>query len=145
MAERKYQKYIVETTRIPESVTKKDVPSTAAGKIKRVIWLDERVVEGSFFLNLSWYMKPLGIEGEVGHTHDFDEVLGFIGSDWNNPRELNGEVEFWLEDEKYILTKSSVIFIPKGMKHCPLKCLRADRPIIHFGTGPQRQYIRAGE
>jgi hypothetical protein len=145
MAERKYQKYIVETTRIPESVTKKDAPSTAAGKIKRVIWLDERVVDGAFFLNLSWYMKPLGIDNEVGHTHDFDEVLGFIGSDWNNPRELNGEVEFWLEDEKYILTKSSVIFIPKGIKHCPLKVLKADRPIIHFGTGPERQYIRAGD
>ena len=73
------------------------------------------------------------------HTHDFDELLGFIGSDWDNPAELNAEVEFWLEDEKYILTKSCVIFIPKGLTHCPLKLLRCDRPVFHFGIVPEQK------
>ena len=142
MAKLKYQKYIVDSTQIPEQVKQKDA-QISGGKTSRVIWLDERVVSGAFLFNLSWYLKPLAVDRETGHTHDFDEILGFIGSDWKNPRELNGEVEFWLEDEKYILTKSSVVFIPKGVKHCPLKVLRADQPIIHFGTGPSARYTRA--
>ena len=137
MTELKYQKYIVDTTRIPESVIQKD---PQAGK--SVIWLDERVVQGAFILNLTWYTKPFTGMDRVGHSHDFDEVLGFIGSDWKNPTELNGEIEFWLEDEKYILTKSCVVFIPKGLKHCPLKALRVDQPIIHFHTGPTKRYTR---
>jgi hypothetical protein len=46
--------------------------------------------------------------------------------------ELGGEIEFWLEDEKYMLTKSCIIFVPKGMKHCPIVFRRIDRPIFHF-------------
>jgi hypothetical protein len=137
MAKLKYQQYIVDTTRIPESVIKKD---TQAGK--SVVWLDERVVEGAFILSLTWYTRPfIGID-RVGHSHDFDEVLGFIGSDWENPTALNGEIEFWLEDEKYMLTKSCTVFIPKGVKHCPLQVHKVDRPIIHFHTGPANRYTR---
>jgi hypothetical protein len=133
----KYQKYIVDTTRIPESVLKKD---PQAGK--SVVWLDERVIDGAFILNLTWYTRPFPARDKEGHSHDFDEVLGFIGTDWENPTALNGEVEFWLEDEKYILTKSCVVFIPKGLKHCPLQVHKVDRPIIHFHTGPATMYTR---
>lgn len=72
----------------------------------RVLWLDEDVVEGAFQVNCSWYRKPSGTEVAQAHTHDSDEVIAFFGSDPNKPNDLFGEVEFWLEDEKYILTKS---------------------------------------
>jgi hypothetical protein len=143
MAELKYQKYIVNTTMIPEPVKQKD-HSLSHGKLDRVIWLDDRVVKGAFQLGLSWYLKPLGVAGEKGHTHDFDELLAFIGSDWQNPTELYGEVEFWMEDEKYILTKSCVVFIPKGLRHCPLKLLKSDRPLLHFGVCLSNRYSRVG-
>jgi hypothetical protein len=72
------------------------------------------------------------------HTHDYNEVLGWIGTDWKNPHDLGGEIEFWMEDEKYILTKSCIIYIPKGVRHCPLKDLKVDRPFIHFGVITER-------
>jgi hypothetical protein len=88
-----------------------------------------------------WYTEPKGDRGE-NHSHDFDEVLGFLGSDWGNQGELNGEIELWLEDEKYVLTKSSLIFIPRGLKHLPLRVLRVDRPILHFSMTNEGTYTR---
>ena len=35
---------------------------------------------------------PVSIE--IEHKHDFDEIIGFAGSNRNYPRELCGEIEF---------------------------------------------------
>ena len=140
MAARKYQKYIIETANVPEAFVK--MHSQPSDNKSRVIWLDDNVLKGAFFLSCRWYTHPMGDKDE-NHAHDFDEVLGFIGSDWEDPSKLNGEIELWLEDEKYILTKSCVVFIPKGLKHLPLNLLRVDRPILHFSMGPETTYTRS--
>ena len=69
-----------------------------------------------------------------------DEVVAFFGTNPEDPWDLCGEVELWLGDEKHIITKSSLVFIPKGLKHCPLIARRVDRPIFHFTTGPAHLY-----
>ena len=33
------------------------------------------------------------------HAHEFDEVVTFIGNNVEDPYDLGGEIEFWLEDE----------------------------------------------
>ncbi len=35
-------------------------------------------------------------------------------------------------DEQYIITKSFLAFIPKGLAHCPLTVRDVKRPIFHF-------------
>ena len=40
----------------------------------------------------------------------------------------------WMGDEKFMLTKSTLLFAPAGMSHCPLIIHRADRPIFHFSV-----------
>jgi hypothetical protein len=77
------------------------------------------------------------------HTHEFDEIISFFGSNMNDIKDLGGEIELWLEDEKFRLTKSCTVFVPKGMKHCPLIIKRIDRPIFHFTCGPPGSYERA--
>ena len=140
MAKLKYQKYIVDTAEVPESYQK--MHGRPDGNKSRIVWMDDSTIKGAFYLACRWYTQSMGDRDE-NHSHDFDEVLGFIGSDWENPRELNGEIELWLEDEKYILTKSCVVFIPRGLKHLPLRVLRVDRPIMHFSMGPEGKYTRA--
>jgi hypothetical protein len=140
MAELKYQKYIVDTVNVPEEYKQMHRRWSDQDK-SRIAYLDDTVIKDAFYLTCRWYTKPFPDRNE-NHSHDFDEVLGFIGSDWENPGELNGEIELWLEDEKYILTKSCLVFLPKGLKHLPLRVLRVDRPIMHIGTGPHSNYTR---
>jgi len=147
MTESKYGKYIV--SELTTDRFDAEYNARYAQWATRVLWMDDRVVDGAFQMNCSWYLRPPAEkmpEGS-GHTHDYDEILGFFGSNPDDPHDLGGEIEFWLEDEQHILTRSSLVFIPKGMKHCPLRIRRVDRPIFHFSTvtGGQYKYIKAAE
>lgn len=138
--ETKYGKYIVQelnTNRFsPESIARY---KTFAN---RILWMDDKVVDGAFQMNCSWYLGPNPPDSpeRFSHTHDADEIIGFFGSNPDDPYDLGGEIEFWIEDEKHILTRTSMIFVPGGMAHCPLVIHRADRPIFHFTTVTSGQY-----
>jgi len=140
MSESKYGKYIVS-----ELKTKRFTPEFAARYAQwatRVLWMDDQIVDGAFQMNCSWYMRPPSfVTPEANaHTHDADEIIGFFGSNPLDPYELGGEIEFWLEDEQHFVRRSSLIFVPAGMKHCPLLIKRVDRPIFHFSTVTKGQY-----
>ena len=45
-----------------------------------------------------------------------------------------------MKGELHRLTKTSVIFIPGGMKHLPLSILRLERPILHFSISMNGVY-----
>lgn len=62
------------------------------------------------------------------HQHDYDEVLIWTGSDPNNPRDLGAEIYIDIEGERRTITTSGSIFIPAGVKHCPLGINRVWRP-----------------
>lgn len=108
-----------------------------------LLGIQDSIFKGSFFVGCEWLWGLTGngpVTIETAHRHDFDEVIGFAGSNRNSPRELGGEIEFWLGDEKYILTKTCLIFIPKGLKHCPLTLLRIDTPIFMFEAANSKVY-----
>jgi quercetin dioxygenase-like cupin family protein len=158
VAESKYGKYIV-------TELKKDIklPSFRPGEVlepakpgekrmmNHVIWMDSEVVPGSFYSECVWFFpqeeptpeqlrKVSNGGGPQPHAHPFEEVLTFFGTNFDDPHDLGGEIELWLEDEKFVLTKSFLAYIPAGMKHCPLKILRIDRPMFHFTLGPGQAY-----
>ena len=140
MAESKYGKYIVS-----ELKTTRFSPEFAARYAKwatRILWMDDEVVPGAFQMNCAWYLRPPteDMPSNHPHTHSSDEIIGLFGSSPEEPYDLGGEVEFWLEDERHILTRSSMIFVPGSMKHCPLIVRRVDRPIFHFSTVTDRRY-----
>ena len=142
MAERKYEKYIQTDLKLPQGAREWDEENRYDERATRILWLEDEILKGAFSVICSWYWKATETPTEQAHTHDFDEVIGFFGSDAQNPQDLCGEVEFWLEDEKYILTKSCLIFAPKGMKHCPLRVIRADRPIFFLAVGTEGRYSK---
>jgi hypothetical protein len=135
MANLKYKKYIVEDYVPSEEDLKKSAEDPERlSRLAPIVKLDNAIIAGSFHMGFIWALNASSHKQDLeAHTHDCIEILGWIGTDWNNPRDLGGEIEFWLEDEKYILKNSCIIYIPKGIKHCPLKDLKIDRPIIHFG------------
>jgi hypothetical protein len=129
---RKNAKYIITELKMPPEKQKMDAEYSKYAK--RILWLDENVAPGAFHMNVAWYLHPTELSEPVPHTHETDEIIGFFGSDRTKPYDLGGEIELWLEDEKYMLTKSCMIFVPAGMKHCPMHIRRVDQPIFHFTT-----------
>jgi len=140
MSESKYGKYIITDLIVPEE--KKKIEADYARYAKRILWMDKNVVEGAFHMNTAWYMNAAATLEDKPHAHDADEIIGFFGSDPANPSELYGEIEMWMEDEKHVITKSALLFVPAGMKHCPLILKRVDRPIFHFTVVPGGLYIK---
>jgi hypothetical protein len=135
----KYSKYIVTELKTPDFDP--DYVANYARFATRILWMDSNVVKGAFQMNCAWYKAPT-IQQNVSHTHDSDEIIGFFGGNPEDPHTLGAEIEFWIEDEKFMLTKSCLIFIPKGIKHCPLIVHRVDYPLFHFSSVTGGQYIK---
>jgi mannose-6-phosphate isomerase-like protein (cupin superfamily) len=146
MNETRYGKYFVtdlkKGAKLP-SFRHGEVP----GRVRRehVLWVDNDVVPGSFYSEYVWLFprgdlasEQAGAAGPEPHTHPFDEVISFVGTNQDDLSDLGGEIEFWLEDQKFVLTKSFLTYVPAGMRHCPLKVRRIDRPIFQYvlGSGP---------
>ncbi len=152
MSASKYSKYIITARKfdsrdaaLPPGVDPASITDTPSHR--KLMSLDDVVLKGASYCEVVW-MWPGG--GDVypetaeplSHAHDYDETLGFFGSDFKDPYELHGEIEFWIEDEKFMLTKSCLIFIPKGTYHCPLVIHNVERPIFHFSGGPGGAYAQ---
>ncbi|OGO06531.1 MAG: hypothetical protein A2Y92_05815 [Chloroflexi bacterium RBG_13_57_8] len=151
----KCAKYIVTDTReyTPEEVPKiqemiKKSPVASTVKLFRLLWMDDRKVKGaSLYMECIWLWEGKTTSGmtEEPHVHDFDEVIGFIGSDENNPKELGARMEIILGDETHFLTKSCLVHIPAGLKHCPLTFREVNRPVFFFTLAPISRYGRRTE
>ncbi|MCJ7604901.1 MAG: hypothetical protein MUO19_02570 [Dehalococcoidales bacterium] len=113
--------------------------------LTRVVDLTSQMIDGAPNIGTTWFWPREGVSDRVGveaHTHPFDEVIGFFGTNPEDQHDLGGEVELWLEDEKFVLTQSFITFIPAGMKHCPLVMRRVERPMFHFGVVPHgEEYV----
>ncbi len=101
----------------------------------RILWIDNEVCPGSFQMNTAWYYDvPEKDPVFEEHAHDSDELIGFFGSDPEDPYELHGELVATINGEEHLITKSSLIFIPAGLPHMQLSIRRVNRPIFHFSV-----------
>jgi hypothetical protein len=153
MPAKKYAKYVV-----TEDIRSTTPPS--AGFVKRledqrkagnyitgahVLSLNDAVVKGAFHFDAVWMVDKHGAPPtniEIAHSHDFDEIIGFFGSYAGDAHDLGGEVEIWLGGEQYILTKSAIIFCPKGLSHGPISFRKIIRPMLFFTSGNGTSYTR---
>ena len=141
MAETKYGKYI-----LTEPLKRFSSPYEAKFKPEdqtEVLLLDDDVIKGSFVVNTVWFWpeRVNNPEPDVQpHKHDYDEVLAVFGTNREDPHDLGGELEAWIGDEKHIITKSSILFLPKGLQHGPFKFTKLDSPIFHFNVALTKRY-----
>ncbi len=136
----KNAKYFIYDVPGPESGKRMGSPKRLAEARKKgqyfdATWLfslDNNIIPGSLYANGVWLDKVHGapFEIEIAHTHAHDETLGFVGTVPGKPHELGGEIDLWLEDEKFTITKSCLVFIPKRMVHMPMVLNRIDYPIF---------------
>jgi hypothetical protein len=133
-------RFIVTELKTPES--KQLIAEAYSTYAKRILWMDENVVEGAFHMNTAWYLKAAQTLESSPHVHDTDEIIGFFGSDSDDPYDLGGEIEIHLEGDKHVIDRSAMVFVPAGMMHCPLVLKRVDRPIFHFTVVSGRRYLK---
>ncbi|NLL38685.1 MAG: hypothetical protein GX254_03740 [Clostridiales bacterium] len=66
--------------------------------------------------------------GSPTHVHPFDQWVYLIGAE--DFSDFDADVEFTLGDEIIHINYPCYIFIPKGVKHCPLVIKRVGKPFI---------------
>jgi len=89
-------------------------------------------------MNPQWQQRP--------HTHNFDEILFFHSTDTDDMTNLGVEAEMRMgkEEEKHIITTPTAVVVPKGLPHCPITFLKADRPTYfwHVAFAASREQPR---
>lgn len=109
---------------------------------KPLIWIDGSKIKGAPYMESMWF-TGLRDRGPDPHVHDFDEFLGFFGSDPDNPDDLYGEMMFTVEDQEITFTKSSLVYVPRGVRHSPMFIKEINRPILHFSGGNGGDYKKS--
>lgn len=121
------------------------LPDAPEGFLKLLLFLDGKRLPGAPYLEAVWFCTT-NDTGPEPHIHeDFDEFIGFMGTDPEHPDKLNAVVEFFIEDEKISVDKSCLVYIPRGLMHSPIYIPQMDRPILHFSGGNGGDYVRKGE
>jgi hypothetical protein len=128
-------KYFVQELKEPANLGTPEFRELYKHFAKRILWMDDNVCEGAFQMNTAWYFAaperdPIFTE----HVHDYDELIGFYGSDPGDPYALGGVIEFSINGEAHRLTRSTMIWVPTGAVHNPMRILVVDRPIFHFSV-----------
>ena len=141
MAARKYEKYIITQVKpnLGTTAWHGSVPEAARGSGGRIVYLDGEVLPGAFWAEGTWILPDNTRKKDrmiAAHTHDYDEILSYFGTNMDDPHDLGAEIEFWLGDEQYKLTNSCIIYIPAHLQHCPLRVRSISRPVFHFATSP---------
>jgi len=102
---------------------------------------------GAFWIEPNIVMRTNEGGPETGtkpHVHDFDEYLLFMSFNPDDTENLGGEVELWMEEEKHIFTKTTLVFIPRGLYHCPLYIRKVDRPFGFIAIANTPKYFHRG-
>jgi hypothetical protein len=103
--------------------------------------IDREIIDGvNFFTQCNWFWPSLlkmKIEerSTKPHSHTYDEIIGMVGTNPDDPTDLCGEIEITIGGEKHIVNKSCLVYIPAGLEHGPFRELKMDRPIFQFEFG----------
>lgn len=108
----------------------------------------EDVPASSVHMAYSWIMPTSSRVHWVNeHAHDYDEVLMWMGSDPTDPHDLGGEIALDIDGETHLVTTTGSVFIPGGVKHCPLEFVHVERPFsfiaLSLGGGAYASSYRA--
>jgi mannose-6-phosphate isomerase-like protein (cupin superfamily) len=125
MAENKYDQFFLTEFKEPSNL-----PAVAS---PQAYFRGGRQIPGAN-MNMGWqlFVEPIYLEREP-HTHDCDEYLIFLGGTLPDLFEsFDAEVDFCIggEMEEHLINKATIIFIPKGMVHCPLNFRKINKPIM---------------
>lgn len=112
---------------------------TDPGYVKRITVTDQDSPPGGLFYNETMWVLP-GFDASTNkdpnfweeHTHEFGELIGFYGFNFDDVTDLGAEIEFSIDGKTYNIRESFTSFIPAGVKHGPLSIRNVRRPLVHY-------------
>jgi hypothetical protein len=132
MTSGKYDKYIVQAPVTDESI----------GRVAHLF--GGKDFNGADF-SPAWtgITKPLYMIKE-SHAHPYDEYLFFWGTNAADIEEFDAVAELCMgeEEEKYIITKPCIVYVPSGLMHCPLNFTVINKPILFMDISISPEYTR---
>ena len=142
MTEKRNAKNVVDYDKLPQ-----DLPvhrlKVDRDFVKNIVHVGPDTVPNAEFYSEAKWILP-GSEKEIreteSHTHDFGELIGCFGFNYNDIQDLGGEVEFTVDNKTYTVTKSFASFVPAGIQHGPLIFRNVKRPIFHFIAATTEEY-----
>ncbi len=151
MADMQYSKYIItdagpETPLMYKHLEEAARRGKSSIKFTHLLSVDENRIKDFFYVDAGWlWSGSLEDAVDEAHSHAFDEVMAFVGSNRDDPHDLGGEINIWLNNEKKSLTRSCLIFLPAGTVHGPLQFKRIDRPVFSGTIALTGKYSRMTE
>lgn len=81
-------------------------------------------------------------EAPFTHSHNFHELLCFIGGNPENVTDLGAEVSICLGDEpeEHIFNTATIVSMPPGLKHCPLIVRNVTRPLVFLEVSMTKEF-----
>ena len=134
MASSKYDKYFINEPVIDGQHIKKRLAFYGGKHFPGLNYL----VRWNYFTKEHTFRDP-------PHSHDFDQVFHFMGGDSMDITDFGAEVEFTLEGEKHVFNRMTLIYVPKGMNHCPIYVRNVTKPIMFMNVAITDTYLRVGE
>jgi mannose-6-phosphate isomerase-like protein (cupin superfamily) len=68
------------------------------------------------------------------HLHDFDEYLFFQSANMADMSDFDAEIEIEMGEkgEIYTIKEPTILYVPAGLKHCPLNFKVINKPVFFF-------------
>ena len=85
------------------------------------------IPESALAMGFAHITKP-DVLGSPTHVHPFDQWIYLIGA--KNFADFDADIEFTMGKKILKINYPCYIFIPKGVKHCPLDIKRVGKPFI---------------
>jgi hypothetical protein len=133
MAGLKYEKYFMKDAGfLPPREGERIFGKAQVPKLHHILGINRKIIEGAVTMNCSWMLAGEDPGKMDAHIHPYAEIIGFVGTNPDDLHDLGAEAEIWMDDEKYILTNSFLVYVPPGLRHCPLTVRNIKRNVFHF-------------
>jgi hypothetical protein len=104
------------------------------GRIQAMTLLSNNLIAGANnYVEAGWITAMPDPNPHIfEHTHDYDEIVLHVGTDPGDQEDLGAEIEFVVDGQPLIISKTSTVFVPKGVKHGPLTWKRFTKPHLEM-------------
>jgi hypothetical protein len=126
MVETKYSKYL-----LAEPGLRRKAFNPKIVKPKAVLQSGTHFNAGNITICWECVSQPMVMD-PIPHSHDYDEYLSWMGGNAEDVFDFDAEIDIFLgeEGEKHIINKSTVLYLPAGLVHCPINYKRIGKPIL---------------